>query len=194
MSNSNNGQNSHRVSFQPSGRQGNVAHGTVLLDAARAMGVEIEAICGGRQTCGKCQVTVEEGDFSKLGIRSDAGHLAAPDAREDAYWERHPRLPGRRLSCVCQVQGDLLITVPEESQARKQVIRKAATDRPIVVDPPIRLYYVEIEDASLEDPLGDWDRIAAELSSRFDLPGVRLDPALLPSLQRIVRAEDRGEA
>ena len=73
-------------------------------------------------------------------------------------------MPGRRLACVCQVQGDLMINVPEESQARKQVVRKAATERAIVVDPAIRLYYVEIEQASLEDPLGDWDRIARELA------------------------------
>jgi uncharacterized 2Fe-2S/4Fe-4S cluster protein (DUF4445 family) len=191
MSNSKNGQHTHRVVFQPSGRQGDVPDGTILLDAARAMGVEIEAICGGRQTCGKCQVTVEEGHFPKLGIQSDARNLAAADEREEQYWARHPRLPGRRLSCVCQVHGDLLIAVPEESQARKQVVRKAATDRPIVVDPPIRLYYVEIDDASLDDPLGDWDRIAAELASRFDLPGVRLDPVLLPGLQKTVRAAGR---
>ena len=181
----------HRVVFQPSGRQAEVPDGTILLDAARSMGVEIEAICGGRQTCGKCQVIVEEGHFPKLGITSVADHLTTPDAREERYWQRYPRLPGRRLSCVSQVHGDLLITVPEESQARKQVIRKAATERPIVVDPAIRLYYIEIDDASLEDPLGDWDRIAAELQARFDLPGVRLDPILLPSLQEIVRAEDR---
>jgi uncharacterized 2Fe-2S/4Fe-4S cluster protein (DUF4445 family) len=180
----------HRVVFQPAGRQADVADGTVLLDAARTMGVEIEAICGGRQTCGKCQVTVEEGHFPKLGLTSDAANLGAPDAREERFWERHPRLPGRRLSCVCQVHGDLLVSVPEESQARKQVIRKAATERPITVDPAIRLYYVEIDDASLEDPLGDWDRIAAELEARFGLPGVRLDPVLLPGLQEAVRAED----
>ena len=57
--------NMHRVVFQPSGRQGEVPHGTNLLDAARALGVEIEAICNGRQTCGKCQVSVEEGTLSQ---------------------------------------------------------------------------------------------------------------------------------
>jgi len=59
-----------RVVFQPSGRQGDVATGTNLLDAARSLGVEIESICNGRQTCGKCQVVVEEGVFPKHGITS----------------------------------------------------------------------------------------------------------------------------
>ena len=135
-----------RVVFQPSGRQGDVAAGTNLLDAARSLGVEIESICNGRQTCGKCQVVVEEGVFPKHGITSSPGHLSPPDGREASYWKK-AGMPsqGRRLACSCEVLGDLMVFVPEESQARKQVVRKAATERAIVVDPAIRLYYVEIE-------------------------------------------------
>ncbi len=180
----------YRVVFQPSGRQADVPVGTTLLDAARAMGVEIEAICNGRQTCGKCQVVIEEGFFPKYGITSAADHLSAPDGRERTYWESHPPLPGRRLACACEVQGDLLVVVPEESQARKQVVRKAATERVIVVDPAVRLYYVEIEPPTLERQLGDWDRLAAELADRFGLANLRLDPILLGSLQETVRAGD----
>ena len=83
--------------------------------------------------------------------------------------------------------GDLVVFVPEESQARKQIVRKAATERAIVIDPAIRLYYVEVVPPTLEHQLGDWDRIAAELDARFGLKDVRLDPVLLGSLQKIVR-------
>jgi uncharacterized 2Fe-2S/4Fe-4S cluster protein (DUF4445 family) len=176
-----------RVVFQPSGRQGEVPAGTNLLDAARMLGVEIEAICSGKQTCGKCQVTVEEGFFAKHGITSAAGHLTPPDSREIHYWEKHPRTDGRRMACGCEVLGDLVVFVPEESQARKQIVRKAATERAIVIDPAIRLYYVEVVPPTLEHQLGDWDRIAAELETRFGLKDVRLDPVLLGSLQKIVR-------
>ncbi len=181
----------YRVVFQPSGRQADVPAGTVLLDAARSMGVEIEAICAGRQTCGKCQVTVQEGFFPKHRVSSAAEHLSPPDQREERYWQRHPRLPGRRLSCVCTVQGDLMVNVPAESQARKQVVRKAVTERAIEVDPAIRLYYIEIEEASLDDPLGDWDRMARELRARFGLGDLRLDPILLGSLQSILAGGER---
>ncbi len=180
----------HRVVFQPSGRQGDVPAGTNLLDAARSLGVEIEAICSGRQTCGKCQIAIEEGTFPKHGIASAADHLSPPDGRERNYWEKNPPLPGRRLACACEVRGDLMVVVPPESQARKQVVRKAATERAIVVDPAIRLYYVEIEPPTLEHQLGDWDRIAAELDARFGLRDVRLDPVLLGSLQPVIRKGD----
>jgi uncharacterized 2Fe-2S/4Fe-4S cluster protein (DUF4445 family) len=176
-----------RVVFQPSGRQGVVAEGTTLLDAARALGVEIEAICSGRQTCGKCQVAVLEGTFAKHGLTSSADHLSPPDDREGSYWSNHPHMPGHRLACGCEVRGDLVIFVPEESQARKQVIRKAARERAINVDPAVRLYYVEIEPPTLKHQLGDWDRLAHELSARFGLANLRLDPVLLGSLQSILR-------
>ncbi len=177
----------HRVVFQPSGRQGEVPAGMNLLEAARSLGVELESICNGRQTCGKCQVVVEEGYFPKHGITSAADHLTSLDSREAHYFEKHPRLPGRRLACACEVRGDLLLFVPEESQARKQVVRKAVTERAIEVDPAIRLYYVEVAEPTLEHQLGDWDRIAAELEASFGLRDVRLDPVLLGELQETLR-------
>jgi uncharacterized 2Fe-2S/4Fe-4S cluster protein (DUF4445 family) len=178
-----------RVVFQPSGRQGVVAEGATLLDAARALGVEIEAICSGRQTCGKCQVAVMEGTFAKHGLTSAADHLSPPDGREVSYWERHSHIPGHRLACGCEVRGDLVIFVPEESQARKQVVRKAARERAINVDPAVRLYYVEIEPPTLEHQLGDWDRLARELEYRFGLANLRIDPALLGGLQSTLRSK-----
>ena len=184
-------EHTYRVVFQPSGRQGDVAAGTNLLDAARSLGVEIEAICNGRQTCGKCQIVIEAGMFSKHGISSSPDHLTPPDSRETRYWDKvGSPLKDRRLACACEVCGDLMVFVPEESQARKQVVRKAATERAIIVDPAIRLYYVEIEPPTLEHQLGDWDRIAVELEARFGLKDVRLDPVLLGELQQVIRKGD----
>ena len=68
----------YQVIFMPSGRRGE-AGGESLLDAARRLGVEIESICGGRLTCAKCKVRVEEGHFAKHGIHSTATHLTPTD-------------------------------------------------------------------------------------------------------------------
>jgi uncharacterized 2Fe-2S/4Fe-4S cluster protein (DUF4445 family) len=70
-------QKAHTLILMPSGRRGRVEHGTLVLDAARKLGVEIESICGGRQTCEKCRVVVEEGRFEKHGITSSEEHLSA---------------------------------------------------------------------------------------------------------------------
>jgi len=101
----------HQVVLLPSGRRGHVAHGSNLLDACRALGVDLESICGGRQTCGKCQVIVEEGNFPKHGLTSSADHLSAPGEVEAAY-AAQKGLGARRLACAAQVIGHLLISVP----------------------------------------------------------------------------------
>ncbi len=177
----------HRLILMPSGRQGNVPHGTTVLKAAQALGVEIESICGGRQTCGKCLVIPERGTFAKHGISSTAAHLSPPDEVEHEYAVRHGiNLDERRMSCCTRIMGDVLITVPEESQARKQVIRKEASDLTIEVSPAVRLVYVKIEPAELGSP-ADWKRVQMALAEDWNLKDVTLDPVLLPSLQRALR-------
>lgn len=179
----------YRVIFQPAGRQGLVPAGTSLLDAARQLGVEIESICGGRQTCAKCQVRVEEGAFARHGITSSAQHVSAEGEREAAYRADKGLLPGCRMSCDARVLGDVLVTVPEESRAHKQVVRKAASVRAVELDPAVRLCYVELPPASLEDERSDWERLADELAARFTLarPNLRIDPPILPALQPALR-------
>ncbi|MEZ4768452.1 MAG: ASKHA domain-containing protein [Caldilineales bacterium] len=175
----------HRVVFQPAGRQGDVPEGTSLLDAARLLGVEIESICGGKQTCGKCQVRIETGQFSRLGIESSPDHVTPEAAREARYREEKGLLPGCRQSCAAQVLGDVLVTVPEESRTHKQVVRKAASQRAFEVNPAMRLCYVELPAATMDDERSDWARLADELAARFDLDRAQLaiDPVILPALQ-----------
>src|SRR5678815_2891048 len=64
-----------RVAFMPSGKRGSFPVGTSVLDAARALAVDLDSVCGGRGICGRCQVEVAEGDHAKLGIGSRAEHL-----------------------------------------------------------------------------------------------------------------------
>lgn len=182
----------HQIALMPSGRKGQVLRGINLLDAARLLGVELESICGGRQTCGKCQIVVEAGHFPKHAITSSSDHLSPIDNREIAYREKNPMQPGRRLACACQVLGDLLITVPEESQARKQIISKAATDRIIDVKPAVRQIYVESTPATLEDHHGDWERLQVAVAEQWHLTHLAIDPLVLPTLQPALREGKYG--
>lgn len=176
----------YQLVLMPSGRRGRVPHGTDLLAAARSLGVELEAICGGRQTCGKCQIVVEEGQFPKHALTSSADHVSPIDGREAAYRQQHD-LGERRLACATHLLGDLLVTVPEESQARKQIIAKAATERLIAVEPAVKKVYVEVEPATLGDRRGDWERLQAALADQWGLAGLSPDPVILPGLQATLR-------
>jgi uncharacterized 2Fe-2S/4Fe-4S cluster protein (DUF4445 family) len=175
-----------QVVFMPSGRRGRVEVGTSLLDAARQMGVEIESICGGLLTCGKCQVQVEAGIFQKHGLVSGAEHVSPPND-EEQYLLQRLNSQGCRLACSAYVQGDLLITVPEASRAHKQIIRKSATERAIDIAPAVRKVYVEVEKAELGEHRGDWGRLQDALANQWQLDNLTIDLMALRRLQPALR-------
>jgi len=178
------------VVFTPSGRRGRFPLGTPLLEAARALGVDVDSICGGRALCGRCQVSVGEGEFAKHGIRSRAAHVSPFSATEQRYQTRRGLGPGRRLSCQATLCGDVVIDVPAESQVHKQVVRKRAEVREIKLDPVVRLHYVEVEPPVMEKPTGDLQRVQKALAGQWDLPPLTCDLRSLQGLQRALRRGD----
>jgi len=115
----------HRIVFTPSGKRGDFAEGTSVLEAARALGVDVDSVCGGRGICGRCQVLVAEGDFAKHGIQSTADHLTEWNSVEERYTSKRGALgEHRRLGCQAKLCGDIVIDVPPESQVHRQVVRK----------------------------------------------------------------------
>ncbi len=191
MSNTNGTAPQHLVIFMPSGRRARIEAGATVLDAARQMGVDIESICGGRLTCGKCRVHVEEGLFQKHGITSQANHLTPAGTEEcDLLAKMEGQNGTSRLSCTAQVTGDILLFVPEESRAQKQIIRKSATERVIEVAPSVRQVYVEVETAELGEHRGDWGRLQAALFDQWQLTDLTID---LPTLRRLQATLRKGK-
>src|ERR1044072_6359204 len=97
-------ENGALVVFTPSGRRGRFPVGTPLLQAARALGVDIDSVCGGRGICGRCQVLIAEGEFAKHGVRSGTHSVTAVSEVELRYSQRQELKAGRRLSCSTKVQ------------------------------------------------------------------------------------------
>ena len=179
----------YQVIFMPSGRRGSIREGESLLEAARQLGVEIESICGGTLTCAKCLVHIEEGSFAKHGITSRASHVSDPSEKERSLLLRATGelREEHRLSCSASLQGDILAYVPEESRARKQVIRKDASDRFIEVKPAVRQVYVEVEPARLGEHRGDWGRLQSALETAWGLEDLQIDLLVLRRLQQTLR-------
>jgi uncharacterized 2Fe-2S/4Fe-4S cluster protein (DUF4445 family) len=176
------------VVFTPSGKRGRFAPGTDLLAAARALGVDLDSVCGGRGICGRCQVVVSEGEFAKHGIVSRADHLTPFSAPESTYRERSGLAADRRLGCHARVRGDLVVDVPPESQLHRQVVRKEADAHAIEVDPVVRLHYVEVRQPDMLDPSGDLQRLLEALQRDWQLTGLRCDAHVLAALQGVLRA------
>ena len=159
------------VVFTPSGKRGRFAVGTPLLSAARALGVDIDSVCGGRAICGRCQVLVAEGEFAKHGVRSSATSLSPMSATEQTYGTRELLAAGRRLSCQARVQADVVVDVPASSQVHRQVVRKEAEARDIELYPIITLHYVEVAEPDMHDPSGDFKRLPGRAAARVAADG-----------------------
>ena len=179
--------NQHLVVFTPSGKRGRFSEGVSLLEAARTLGVDIDSVCGGRGICGRCQITLSEGDFPKMGIVSKTEHLIPLTEPEQRYQQKRGLKEGRRLSCHCKLIGDVVIDVPPESQVHKQVVRKAASQRAFEIDPVVHLYYVEVTEMDMYRPNSDLRRLKIALREQWQLDNLQADPHLLKVLQKTLR-------
>ena len=176
----------------PSGKRGRFPVGTPVLDAARQLGVYIESVCGGRATCGRCQVEVQEGNFAKHKIVSSNDHISPRGAKEERY-DRVRGLPeSRRLSCSAMILGDLVIDVPQDTVVNAQVVRKAATDRVIERNAAVQMCYVEVEQPDMHKPLGDLDRLKAVLEKDWGWKDLLVAQHLVPQVQSVLRKGEWG--
>jgi uncharacterized 2Fe-2S/4Fe-4S cluster protein (DUF4445 family) len=178
------------VIFTPSGRRGRFPTGTTVLDAARALGVDIDSICGGHGLCGRCQVELSVGDFPKHGITSAEAHLSPAATLELDYRRRRGMAGRRRLGCVAEIAGDAVIDVPPESQVHRQVVRKSVPIRDFEIDPVVRLYYVEVEAPALASPSGDLRRLFEALEREWQLTHLEADLEVIRELQPALEGGD----
>lgn len=179
-----------KIVFTPSGRQGQVAAGTTVLQAARSLGVDIDSVCGGRAMCGRCQIIVGEGDFAKHGIKSSSASISERSKVEDRYAEKRGLDQGRRLSCQSILLDNAVIDVPASSQVHAQVVRKEADTRAIEVDAVTRLCFITVREPDMHEPSGDLRRITEALQEQWPdrvAGDISADLHVLQSLQPVLR-------
>ncbi|MEO1746609.1 MAG: ASKHA domain-containing protein, partial [Pseudomonadota bacterium] len=177
----------HLVVFTPSGKRGRFETGTPILEAARELGVYVESVCGGRATCGRCQVEPQFGNFAKHGISSEADNISDTGPKEARYNEVRGLSETRRLSCSATIQGDLVIDIPADAAVNRQVVRKDADTKVFERNPALTLCYVEVEEPDMHKPLGDLDRLQKALQDQWGFADIACDSHLLPTLQSVLR-------
>lgn len=179
------------VVFTPSGRRGRFPTGTPVLQAARALGVDVDSVCGGRGICGRCQIVQAVGEFAKHGVHSKAENLSPVTETELAYQRSNGALKaGRRLGCSALLLGDAVIDVPPDSQVHRQVVRKRVEVHDIELDPIVRLYYVEVQQPNMYDPSSDLRRLEEALEFEWRLTNLFSDIRVIQELQQSLRQGD----
>jgi uncharacterized 2Fe-2S/4Fe-4S cluster protein (DUF4445 family) len=83
-----------------------------------------------------------------------------------------------------------VVDVPAESQVHRQLVRKKAEHRVIVLDTNTRLYFVEVLPADLYNQKGDLERLRDALSAQWKLDNLVIDSSVLPYLQAALRKEN----
>ncbi|WP_164749846.1 ASKHA domain-containing protein [Nitratireductor alexandrii] len=180
------------VLFMPSGKRGRFPKGTPILDAARELGVYVESVCGGRATCGRCQIEVQEGQFAKHKIVSSLDNISAMGGKERRYAEKRGLADGRRLSCSATIEGDLVVDVPQDTVINAQVVRKSPIERTIERNPAVQLCYVEVDEPDMHKPLGDLDRLKAVLERDWGWEDLLVSQHIIPTVQATLRKGNWG--
>ncbi|WP_162652583.1 ASKHA domain-containing protein [Lentilitoribacter sp. Alg239-R112] len=178
----------HLVLFMPSGKRGNFATGTPILEAARQLGVYVESVCGGRGICGRCQVETQFGHFAKHGITSEQSSISELGAKEIRYAEKRDLKEDRRLSCSALILGDLVVDIPQDTVINAQVVRKDADQRVIERNSAVRMCYIEVEEPDMHSPSGDMDRLIDGLEKDWQISNPRIDSHLVSEVQSVLRA------
>lgn len=155
------------VTYLPSGKTAHVPEGTTLFNAAHWAGLPIDSTCGGRGTCGKCQVRL----ITEAPEPTPADHRHLVQDQIDSGW---------RLSCQHSIDSDAECEVP-----RLMRTPKAATmgvGRFVLLEPNVQKHYLEMEIGSLEDARSHLTRIREALA--VEGLEVACGPGLFPRLSR----------
>ena len=172
----------YTVHFEPAGADVQVPTGTLIEEAARQAGIELNMPCGGQGRCGRCAVIVDEGKVRRRStLRLSPEDVAA----------------GFALACQTVIEGDVMITVPPQERIERRLMTEKQAVRvvfPYPYDPqtqqPIQRFFVSLEPPSLDDQLDDWARLQRELRRRYGLSALT---AHLPVLQELGRTLRQAE-
>ncbi len=160
-----------RVTILPGSHAFDVRKGEQLLTAAWRAGVGIKSVCGGRGKCGSCRIEVDP----------DAAHPHALNPASDAEREWLPAdaLGQYRLACQCEVNDDLAISVPPESQVVKTAPRKpyTLTDTPAL--PVVTRVPVHVEDAYSTPPRSLATRVSQAVAQAVGRRSLELPPEVM---------------
>ncbi|OGN95437.1 MAG: hypothetical protein A2Z77_06925 [Chloroflexi bacterium RBG_13_51_36] len=164
------------ISFEPVGRRGKCRKNESLLACAHRLGVGINSICGGEGTCHACRVQVISGAVSK------------PAPSELEAFSSQELEEGWRLACQTYPASDCKIAVPTDSMTTTQRIQVEGLEAKVSVEPPVRVYRLQLAAPSLETPQADADRLLGALGRRHGVRCAKIDIGALRTISDQLRS------
>lgn len=180
----------HTVKFLPHNISVTVQEKESLIRAAMEAGVHINASCGGSGVCGKCRILLEQGTLEG-GISE---HLS-PEDREKGY----------RLACQSEINSDVTIRIPVESQVDTSRLNAISSGRhtakAVYSDvnelrqdglfiPPVEKIYLELPPAVVGDNQADMARIINYLRFNHNEHRLTMNLDLIRKIPDLIREGD----
>ncbi len=164
------GMGKHKLFFLPEKKEIEVQDGITIMEAAQRAGIHVNSLCGGEGVCGKCRVQVTHGDIR-------------PDKNSISFLSKEEIIEGYLLACQTKIYKSVEVVIPPESRLETEQIlmEQPAVDYsdpekvsvPKIPQDPMTLFeplsqkiYLELPQPSLEDNIGDMERIIRELRKK----------------------------
>jgi len=173
------------ITFQPSGITLDVQAKTTLLDAARRAGVEIDAPCGGKGTCGNCAVRIISGQVAC----ESPGVLTQPEIDQ-----------GFVPACRTSIRDcDVIIEVPDQAgrfggqfsdEDGMELVDPVLLPTPEDCLPLTERINICVPPPQKADGLSDLDRLTRALQQRLGQEDILFPPAVIRQLADALRAAD----
>ncbi len=167
-----NTESSVTLTFLPKRLSAKFPAGITILEAARRLGIDLSAYCGGNGVCGRCRVRVHDLDIPVS--EEDQVHLSEEQLRQ-----------GWRLACTSAVYSDGVVAVPEAAADDERDILSEGETRRVALQPAVRAIPVATATPDLHRTGSDEELLLEALRSAA--PAAQLSPLLLPWMSEHLR-------
>ncbi|KJS81289.1 MAG: ferredoxin [Peptococcaceae bacterium BICA1-8] len=165
-----------KVLFQPDNVVIEVETQTTILQAANKAGIQLNATCGGKGTCGKCLVRVLKGDYL---------------LKDDTILRKTGKLP----ACQAIVLSDIEVEIPQESKLTKHKVliqnENILAEKELEIlagcdfSPLVKRYEVKVPEPTLTENATDLNRLMIELTKHVSCSDIKIS---LPVLRKLAHA------
>jgi len=167
------------IQFEPEGRRIETDSGQKILDIAEAFGIDIRSECGGKGSCGKCRIIIQDQSRVSEVIDLERNHLSESEISD-----------GYRLACCTIAKGDLVVEIPEESRIRIRRIQITGMELPVKLEPLVKKFHLVLPKPTLYDIRPDAERLLDALESDYGLKNIKLSQRVLSNLPDVLREKN----
>jgi len=168
----------YTIEFDPSGIRLLCEEPVTISDAARRAGISLRSECGGKGTCGKCQVRVQSNTLPPV---TEAEQELLTTSQIADNW---------RLACRTAISRNASVYVPTPSTIEGPVTQLDGLAVSIEPHPALRMLLLEVPPPSLVDQQSDLQRIACVLKRSHGIEKVWASPMVLRTLPGALRDGD----